>query len=105
MSQLKHIFNELDYELVRVIAKEGMGIVYEGEQKGADVFVKRVTVKLSPEDDSNIDEFRGNFMGGARLVADLIHKSRKDRVGLVHSIRLEAWAHKVSNKHKNKRSR
>ena len=30
------------------------------------------------------------FWGGARLVADLSHKSRKDRVGLVHSIRLEA---------------
>ena len=95
----------MDYELLQGIAKEGIDIVYEGEQKGADDFIKRVTMKLIREDYSNIDKFCSNFVGGARLVADLIHTNRKDRVGLIHSIRFEAWAHKVSNKHKNKRSR
>jgi len=95
----------MDYELVQGIAKEGIDIVYEGEQKGADYFIKQVTMKLIREDYSNIDKFCSNFVGGARLVAVLIHTNRKDRVGLVHSIRLEVWAHKVSNKHKNKRSR
>ena len=95
----------MDYELVQGIAKEGIDIVYEGEQKGADDFIKRVTMKLICEDYSNIDKFCSNFVGGTRLVADLIHSNRKDRVGLVYSIRLEVWAHKVSNKHKNKRSR
>ena len=73
MSQLKHIFNELHFELVRVIAEGGMGIVYEAEQKGADDFVKRVAIKLIREEYSRIDEFRNNFVGEARLVADLIH--------------------------------
>lgn len=73
MSQLKHIFNELHFELVRVVAEGGMGIVYEAEQKGAGKFVKRVAVKLIREEYSKIEEFRSNFIGEARLVADLIH--------------------------------
>ncbi|MDA9317278.1 serine/threonine protein kinase [Puniceicoccaceae bacterium] len=73
MSKLKHIFNELHFELVRVVAEGGMGIVYEAEQKGAGKFVKRVAVKLIREEYSKIDEFRSNFIGEARLVADLIH--------------------------------
>lgn len=73
MSHIKHIFNELHFELVRVIAEGGMGIVYEGAQKGAGHFVKRVAVKLIREEYSKIEEFRNNFVGEARLVADLIH--------------------------------
>ena len=73
MSQLRHIFNEIHFELVRVIAEGGMGIVYEAEQRGADNFVKRVAVKLIREEYSKIEEFRSNFVGEARLVADLIH--------------------------------
>jgi len=73
MSHLKHIFNELHFELVRVIAEGGMGIVYEAEQRGAGKFVKRVAVKLIREEYSKIEEFRSNFIGEARLVADLIH--------------------------------
>ena len=73
MSQLKHIFNELHFELVRVIAEGGMGIVYEAEQRGVGNFIKRVAVKLIREEYSKIDEFRSNFVGEARLVADLIH--------------------------------
>ena len=73
MSQLRHIFNELHFELVRVIAEGGMGVVYEAEQRGAGDFVKRVAVKLIREEYSKIEEFRSNFVGEARLVADLIH--------------------------------
>ena len=73
MSQLRHIFNELHFELVRVIAEGGMGIVYEAEQRGVGSFIKRVAVKLIREEYSKIDEFRSNFVGEARLVADLIH--------------------------------
>ena len=73
MSQLRHIFNELHFELVRVIAEGGMGIVYEAEQRGVGNFIKRVAVKLIREEYSKIDEFRSNFVGEARLVADLIH--------------------------------
>ena len=50
-----------------------MGIVYEAEQKGVGNFIKRVAVKLIREEYSKIDEFRSNFVGEARLVADLIY--------------------------------
>ena len=73
VSQLKHIFNELHFELIKVIAEGGMGVVYEAEQKGAGKFVKRVAIKLIREEYSKIEEFRNNFIGEARLVADLIH--------------------------------
>ncbi|MGB0408732.1 MAG: serine/threonine protein kinase [Opitutales bacterium] len=73
MAQLKHIFNELHLEIVRIIAEGGMGVVYEARQKGAGHFQKRVAVKLIREEYSKIEEFRKNFIGEARLVADLIH--------------------------------
>ena len=73
MVQLKHIFSEIHFEIVRVIAEGGMGTSYEAEQNGAGGFVKRVAIKLIREEYSKIDEFRNNFSGEARLVADLIH--------------------------------
>ncbi len=73
MSQLRHIFNEIDYELVRSIAEGGMGVVYEAHQLGVDDFCKTVAIKLIREEFSAIEEFRNNFVGEARLVADLIH--------------------------------
>jgi len=73
VTPLKHIFNEHRIELVRVIAEGGMGIVYEGYQHGAGHFTKRVAAKLIREEYSKIEEFRSNFIGEARLVADLIH--------------------------------
>ncbi|MGF1484847.1 MAG: serine/threonine protein kinase [Opitutales bacterium] len=71
--KLKHIFDELHYELVRLIAEGGMGVVYEGLQCGTDDFKKTVAIKLIREEYSAIREFRNNFIGEARLVADLIH--------------------------------
>ena len=70
---LKHIFNEIHYELVRVIAEGGMGFVCEARQLGADRFQKTVAIKLIREEYSAIDAFIDNFIGEARLVADLIH--------------------------------
>ncbi len=73
MASLKHIFNELHYELTRKIAEGGMGIVYEAVQKGSGQFRKVVAIKLIREEYSAIEEFQKNFIGEARLVADLIH--------------------------------
>ncbi|MDX2187361.1 MAG: serine/threonine-protein kinase [Opitutaceae bacterium] len=73
MASPKNIFNEIQYELARKIAEGGMGIVYEALQKGAGQFRKRVAVKLIREEYSLIPEFQKNFIGEARLVADLIH--------------------------------
>lgn len=73
LASLKHIFNELHYELTRKIAEGGMGVVYEAVQRGAGNFRKIVAVKLIREEYSTIPEFQKNFIGEARLVADLIH--------------------------------
>lgn len=61
------------YDLVRQIAEGGMGLVYEGIQSGAGNFRKRVAVKLIKEEYSSISPFQKNFIGEAKLVADLIH--------------------------------
>lgn len=73
MASIKHIFNELHYEMVRTIAEGGMGVVYQALQRGAGQFKKVVAVKLIREEYSTIPEFQNNFIGEARLVADLIH--------------------------------
>ena len=73
MASPKHIFNELHYEMTRKIAEGGMGLVFEAVQLGAGNFRKVVAVKLIREEYSAIEEFQNNFIGEARLVADLIH--------------------------------
>ena len=70
---LKHIFNELQYELTNKLAEGGMGLVFEAVQKGTGNFRKVVAIKLIREEYSSIPEFQKNFIGEARLVADLIH--------------------------------
>lgn len=71
--RLKKLDHEINYRLVRRLAEGGMGIVYEGQQHGVDKFSKTVAIKLIREEYSNIKEFRSNFIGEAKLVADLIH--------------------------------
>ncbi len=73
VASIKHIFNELHYQMTRKIAEGGMGVVYEAQQLGAGNFRKVVAVKLIREEYSAIEEFQNNFIGEARLVADLIH--------------------------------
>src|SRR5512137_125720 len=50
-----------------------MGIVYEAEQHGAREFVKRVAIKVIRQNYANQKQFIENFIGEAKLVADLIH--------------------------------
>ena len=59
--------------MTRKISEGGMGIVYEAVQRGAGQFRKVVAIKLIREEYSSIAEFQKNFIGEARLVADLIH--------------------------------
>src|SRR5215510_7225930 len=67
------IQNEFRYEIVRKIYEGGMGIVYEAEQLGARAFVKRVAIKVVRQNYTNQKMFIENFIGEAKLVADLIH--------------------------------
>ncbi len=73
VASISQILNEINYEMVRQIAEGGMGVVYEAHQHGAGQFRKTVAVKLIREEYSAIPEFQKNFIGEARLVADLIH--------------------------------
>jgi len=67
------IQNEFRYDIVRKIFEGGMGIVYEAEQHGAREFVKRVAIKVVRQNYADQKQFIENFIGEAKLVADLIH--------------------------------
>jgi eukaryotic-like serine/threonine-protein kinase len=47
--------------------------VYEAEQQGAREFVKRVAIKVIRQNYADQKQFIENFIGEAKLVADLIH--------------------------------
>jgi eukaryotic-like serine/threonine-protein kinase len=67
------IQNEFRYDIVRKIFEGGMGIVYEAEQNGAREFVKRIAIKVIRQNYASQKQFIENFIGEAKLVADLIH--------------------------------
>src|SRR6476659_7178046 len=50
-----------------------MGIVYEAEQHGTRDFIKRIAIKVVRQNYANQRNFIENFIGEAKLVADLIH--------------------------------
>jgi len=65
----------LRYEIVRLIHAGGMGVVYEAKQFGVREFVKRVAIKVIGEKHAREHPFVEDFIGEARLVADLIHSN------------------------------
>lgn len=73
MAALFTIQNEFRYEIIRKIFEGGMGIVYEAEQHGARNFIKRIALKVIRQNYANQKTFIENFVGEAKLVADLIH--------------------------------
>ncbi len=88
-----------------------MGIVYEAEQQGARNFVKRVAMKVIRQNYANQKQFIENFIGEAKLVADLIHTNivQTYHLGearglyfismeLIHGVNLEQFAQQLSTK-------
>src|SRR4051812_30888163 len=73
MSSLFTIQTQFHYEIIRKLYEGGMGIVYEAHQHGARNFVKRVAIKVISQKYADQKSFIENFMGEAKLVADLIH--------------------------------
>jgi serine/threonine-protein kinase len=67
------IQNEFRYDIVRKIFEGGMGIVYEAEQHGTREFIKRIAIKVVRQNYTDQKQFIDNFIGEAKLVADLIH--------------------------------
>jgi serine/threonine protein kinase len=105
------IQSEVRYEIVRKIFEGGMGIVYEAEQHGARNFVKRVAMKVIRQNYANQKQFIENFIGEAKLVADLIHTNivQTYQLGearglyficmeLIHGVNLEQFAQQLSAK-------
>lgn len=73
VASLFTIPSEFRYEIVRKISEGGMGIVYEAEQQGARGFVKRIAIKVIRQNYASQRPFIEDFIGEAKLVADLIH--------------------------------
>ncbi|HOW64366.1 MAG TPA: serine/threonine-protein kinase [Candidatus Paceibacterota bacterium] len=73
MSVLFSIQGEFRYHVVRKLHEGGMGVVYEAEQHGARGFTKRLAIKVIRQSFTDQKLFIENFIGEARLVADLIH--------------------------------
>ena len=73
MSVLFSIKHDFRYDIVRKIFEGGMAVVYEAEQHGAKQFVKRVAIKVIRQSFADQQMFIDNFIGEAKLVADLIH--------------------------------
>ena len=61
------------FRLGKLIAKGGMGVVYEAEQIGAYGFSKKVALKLIEPSTAGQAEVVKAFIGEARLVARLVH--------------------------------
>jgi serine/threonine-protein kinase len=105
------IQNEFRYEIVRKIFEGGMGIVYEAEQLGAREFVKRIAIKVIRQNYADQKQFIDNFIGEAKLVADLIHTNivQTYHLGetngiyfiameLIRGVNLEQFAQQVQDK-------
>ena len=105
------IQNEFRYEIVRQIYEGGMGIVYEAEQLGTRDFVKRVAIKVIRQNYANQKQFIDNFIGEAKLVADLIHTNivQTYHLGetrglffiameLIRGVNLEQFSHQLTAK-------
>jgi len=105
------IQNEFRYEIVRKIFEGGMGIVYEAEQLGAREFVKRIAIKVIRQHYADQKQFIDNFIGEAKLVADLIHTNivQTYHLGeargvyfiameLIRGVNLEQFAQQLSDK-------
>ena len=111
MAALFTIQSDFRYEIVRKIFEGGMGIVYEAQQHGARNFVKRVAMKVIRQNYANQKQFIENFIGEAKLVADLIHTNivQTYHLGearglyfismeLIHGVNLEQFARQLAEK-------
>ncbi len=105
------IQSDFRYEITRKIFEGGMGIVYEAEQRGAHDFVKRVAIKIIRPSFASQKMFIENFVGEAKLVADLIHTNivQTYHLGetngvafiameLIRGVNLEQFTHQLAEK-------
>jgi serine/threonine-protein kinase len=107
------IQNEFRYDIVRKIFEGGMGVVYEAEQHGAREFAKRIAIKVVRQNYGDQKQFIENFIGEAKLVADLIHTNivQTYHLGesrgvffiameLIRGVNLEQFEQQLQDKHR-----
>jgi serine/threonine protein kinase len=107
------IQSDFRYDVVRKIFEGGMGVVYEAEQRGTRNFVKRVAIKVIRANYASQKMFIENFIGEAKLVADLIHTNivQTYHLGeannvcfiameLIRGVNLEQFAQQLAEKRK-----
>jgi eukaryotic-like serine/threonine-protein kinase len=75
VARLRQIVDENRFQIVREIARGGMGVVYEALQVGAEGFTKRVALKVVLTQLTDDPEFVQMFIAEAKLVADLVHEN------------------------------
>ncbi|HEY1661417.1 MAG TPA: serine/threonine-protein kinase [Verrucomicrobiae bacterium] len=105
------IQSDFRYEIVRKIFEGGMGIVFEAEQHGSRDFIKRVAIKIIRPNFASQKMFIENFIGEAKLVADLIHTNivQTYHLGeakgvcficmeLIRGVNLEQFSHQLVDK-------
>ncbi len=96
---------------MRKIFEGGMGVVYEADQRGARDFIKRVAIKIIRPNYASQKMFIENFIGEAKLVADLIHTNivQTYHLGetnnacfiameLIRGVNLEQFGHQLAEK-------
>ncbi len=74
--------SQVRFEPVRLIARGGMGEVFEAKLLGVEGFAKTVAVKAITTDLADDPEFVDLFIGEAKLVADLVHQHIAQVYGL-----------------------
>ena len=72
---VSRIDGNVDIELTSVIARGGMGIVYDGLLHGCEGFTKRVAVKMLRKRWSENDNFVKLMVAEAKLVSGLVHEN------------------------------
>jgi serine/threonine-protein kinase len=85
---METLSSEVRFEPTRLIARGGMGEVYEARLHGVQGFSKTVAIKAIATDMADDPEFLDLFIGEAKLVADLVYQHiaqvyglwRKDRM-------------------------
>jgi len=107
------IQSDFRYDIIRKIFEGGMGVVYEAEQRGSRNFVKRIAIKVIRANYASQKMFIENFVGEAKLVADLIHTNivQTYHLGetngvcfiameLIRGVNLEQFAQQLAEKRK-----
>jgi serine/threonine-protein kinase len=72
---MREIVDTTKWEILREIARGGIGTVYEAAQHGIHGFEKRVALKVLREDLTHDAEFNESLVAEAKLCADLVHEN------------------------------